>query len=341
MKLPRHLPRRSLLLWAAAMFFVLITVGCSDSTTDVGHQLNPLIAYEPVGGGNSGLVTTGETQDVGAIDHPVVTQPQGEDGRNDHTNAPLLDNWHPGWQQESCLSCHTDQSRIPDHSYTDTKLCYLCHGTNGVPGFGDNIPPIIRNVSVAPAQTSAVFSWKTDEPCLTRLVVRTVEGDRLEFPISVDYEVSHSYRVEGLVPDTLYYYEVQATDRMGNKATTATIGKMNFTTLEQRVVVVGPGGGGDVDEDAFFTSFVVTVKDSFTVDLVWSTKEPCTCTINVVRIAAGTKYTVGAGGPATEFSRTLENMTADTEYRVYVDAVDNNGGEHRSGNQDFKTKPLD
>ena len=206
-----------------------LLAGCSDSSVDSNSVSNPLSAYQSTGT-STGLPTNGTTQTPGQIDSPIVSVPTPDDGRSDHGNAPLLDNWHAGWQQSECFSCHNDQSRIPDHNYADTTLCYLCHGTNGLPGFGDNIPPVIKGVQTAPTKTTAYFSWSTDEPCTCRLMIRSPEGDRLEFAVSSEYKTSHKILVEGLVADSNYTFEIVATDKNKNVTSTASLGSLAFHT---------------------------------------------------------------------------------------------------------------
>lgn len=221
--------------WTLAPFLAFLAAfllaGCSDSTVDKSSVSNPLSALQAPTT-STGLPTNGQTTTPGQIDQPIVSIPVGSDGRNDHTNAPLLDNWHPGWQQGTCFSCHNDQSRIPDHSYPDTSLCYLCHGTNGLPGFGDNIPPVIKGVQSAPAKTSVFISWSTDELCTCRLIIRTKEGDRLEFPVSGEHSTSHKFTVSGLLPNTAYTFEVIATDKNNNVTSTSALGALSFSTLQ-------------------------------------------------------------------------------------------------------------
>jgi len=221
---------RAALLPVLALGSAFLLAGCSDSTHERSVAINPMAAYSS-STNTSGTPTNGVTQGVGAIDKPIVNIPYPSDGRSDHTNAPLLDNWHPGWQQANCLTCHTDQSRIPDHSYSDTTQCYLCHGTNGLPGFGDDVPPLIRGIVAAPAARTVSISWSTDEPCISRLIVRTQEGDRLDFPVSSEYQTSHRFVVNGLLPATKYIYEITAIDRANNTTTTSSIGQFSFNTL--------------------------------------------------------------------------------------------------------------
>ncbi|MFZ2961355.1 MAG: hypothetical protein WA705_31145 [Candidatus Ozemobacteraceae bacterium] len=242
---------RRKLLSSIVLLTAVFLAGCSDSKVNKNSTVNPIAAYQPTTT-TTDLPTDGTTQSPGAIDTPIVTIPQGSDSTS-HTNAPLLDNMHPGWQQNACFSCHSDQSRIPDHSYADTSLCYLCHGTNGLPGHADNVPPVIRGVTAAPSLTTVAISWSTDEVCISRLIIRTKDGDRLEFPVSAEYSTSHRYTVDSLISQTTYTYEIIATDRSNNVSSTSSIGQFSFTTLTEipasSGTITGARAGGETETE--------------------------------------------------------------------------------------------
>ncbi|MBF0407971.1 MAG: fibronectin type III domain-containing protein [Candidatus Riflebacteria bacterium] len=325
--------KRSLIPVLIVVAFVL--AGCSDSSVDKGALVNPIGSYQSETS-TSTLVTNGQTQTPGALSAPVVTIPTPTDGRNDHTNAPLLDNWHPGWQQTACFTCHSDQSRIPDHNYANTSLCYLCHGTNGLPGFGDATPPVVKGIITGPTQNSVVISWTTDEECISRLVVRTLEGDRMEFPVSSEYNTSHRYTVNGLVPDTTYSYEIKATDRSGNVTSTSSIGNLNFTTLPKVEVITSTTTSTAVT--GFFLSLTTTVTTPYSVKVKFKTAELCTAKVNVEILSLGTERTYDGPTTAnTEFDMDCGGLYASSSYRLYITAVDLNGTTRTSTKRSFVT----
>lgn len=229
MKSFSRITRQSLYLTLALVGVAFFSAGCTSSR-HTSNQVNPIAAYQTTSPSGQ-LPTDGQTKNPGAINTPIVSVPLQGDSIDGHQNAPLLDNMHPGWQQTDCLSCHDSSSKNPDHFYTDSSLCYLCHGTNGNPGFSDQTPPSISGVNTSPSIRSAIVSWRTDKECVSRIVVRTVEGDRLEFPVSGTYSTSHRYEVVGLQPATTYYFELINTDKAGNKSSSATIGTFSFTTV--------------------------------------------------------------------------------------------------------------
>ena len=241
--------------WLALSIVALATVfsvGCSSSKSNSGATSNPLGAYE-INGGSSGIpesVIDGSTQTPGKPSSPIISVPgDGNTPIEGHDNAPLLDNSHAGWQQSSCLTCHNGSTNNPDHNYTDDTLCYLCHGTNGLPGFNDTTPPVLSGVAVNPTDSSVTISWKSDEGCLSRLVLKTIEGDRMEFPVSTTYTTSHKYTVNGLQSGTTYYYELVCTDKSGNKTSSSSFSSaMTFKTNVK--VNVPNSGSGNTSSDS-------------------------------------------------------------------------------------------
>lgn len=338
MKLFKTLPTRSAAFFVFVLAAALTSLGCSDSTTESGSTGNPLGAYQQSGTSTS-LPTNGQTTGVGEIDSPIVSVPA--DGENtDHTNAPLLDNYHPGWQQGDCFGCHTDQSRIPDHSYADTSLCYLCHGTNGLPGFDDATPPIVKGIVANPTPSSVTIRWTTDELCISRLIIRTKEGDRLEFPVSTDYVTSHKYTVNGLLANTTYTYEIIATDKNRNVTSTGSLASLSFTTLvatPTTTTTTGTTTGSPSQE--FFGEIKIDDIKEFSAKISWTTKTPSTCILyrkytmgNVTSQETPIKFST----PATAFSVEPNFSYTNMDYTVYVIAKDAENVEFTSKEVTFK-----
>jgi hypothetical protein len=244
----------------------LFSVGCKSSRSNSGATANPLAAYTTTNEPNtySGtIIGDGSTMVPGSLNTPVITVPDGEASSiNGHDNAPLLDNKHPGWLQTDCLTCHNDTTNNPDHNYNDDSLCYLCHGTNGLAGMTDTVPPVLSGVVVSPTHNSVTISWKSDENCTSRLVIKTIEGDKMEFPVSTSYSTSHKRTVTGLQSSTTYYYELSCVDKSGNKTSSSSFSSvLSFITSAAPVVpVVTPTTEQESEETEPPESFFQNVK---------------------------------------------------------------------------------
>ncbi len=335
MKCLPHLPTRSVGFFLLVMVASLFSLGCSDSNGN-DNVTNPMSVFTSTSGSGTGLPTSGQVSGVGAIESPIVSVPTTNDGRRDHTNAPLLDNWHPGWQQSECLSCHTDQSRIPDHSYPDTSLCYLCHGTNGLPGFGDGTPPVIKGVVSAPTANGVTITWTTDEPAITRLILRTTAGDKMEFPVSNDYAQSHRFAVTGLLSSTRYTYEIIAIDKNQNKATSASFGTLCFITQSSAATAGGASATAGITIDG--PSFPEI--DNFSVLARWITSVPTTCEVEVIDTVELSAKKLNAGGPMTDFSFPIGDLKAGRKYYVTITATDEAGNSVTGTRHEVTTEPL-
>lgn len=345
MKSYRRFHESSWLLLVFLTAVAFLSAGCSSSSSSSGGNLNPLGAYQTtttVGG----LPVDGTVNNPGAINSPIVTIPTDGSSIDGHDNAPLLDNMHPGWQQAACLTCHNETSRNPDHNYTDSTMCYLCHGTNGLPGFGDSIPPIISGVVCSPSDKTAGITWKTDEDCISRIVLRTLGGDRLEFPVSLTYKTSHRYDFTGLVAKTYYTYEIICTDKSGNRTTSASFGVLSFTTLDPIATSTTTTSTTTptTPSTLFFSNVTIQADGSFKVKVKFTLESAAKCTIFFVRKDNNTlaEQTALAGGQAiTSFDSTLSGLQANTEYIVFIEAVEEATGKTRkTGNYNIKTDPF-
>ncbi len=266
------------------MVLAFFSVGCSSSRSDSGATINPLGAYTTSSNttSTSTIIGDGTTVTPGSLVTPViVVNDDGSTSINGHDNAPLLDNKHVGWQQSDCLSCHNDTTNNPDHNYTDNTLCYLCHGTNGLPGLSDTIPPVLSSVVVNPTDSSVTISWKSDEDCVSRLILKTPDGDKMEFPVSSTYTKSHKKTINGLQSSYTYLYELVCTDKSGNKTTSSsfssnlsfqTLAKVDTSTLTSIDTDTGTDTDTDAQEDPFFQNIKVGPKGNLMFEYSFKTK---------------------------------------------------------------------
>ena len=272
--------------WLPICFLALVamfSVGCSSSRRSSDATTNPLAAYSTSisTSTSTGTIIDGTTIVPGSLNGPIISvQEDGSTSINGHDNAPLLDNKHVGWQQSNCLACHNEQTHNPDHNYSDDSLCYLCHGTNGLPGMSDTTPPVLTNVLVSPTETAVTISWKSDKESVSRLVLKTIEGDKMEFPVSSTYTTSHKKTISGLQSATTYYYELICIDKSGNKTSTSSFSNLLMfqtpapaTTVTVVDTDTGTDTGTEEEVDPFFTEVVVGDRKNGTFVASFKTKE--------------------------------------------------------------------
>lgn len=113
----------------------------------------------------------------------------------------------------------------------------------------DGLPPVIRNVAAMPDVTSAVITWDTDEVADSDVsfgltpALGSGESDST-------FVKHHSILLEGLTPDTRFYFEVASTDIAGNRAVDDNSGaKYSFLTLPGYTTIPGYGYVGWVRDE--------------------------------------------------------------------------------------------
>jgi LmbE family N-acetylglucosaminyl deacetylase len=84
----------------------------------------------------------------------------------------------------------------------------------------DRTPPVITNLTVTPASTSAVVSWTTDEPANSQVAhgQSTSYGGLTSDP---KLTTRHWLRVTNLACNTAYHLQIRSTDDLGNQARSA------------------------------------------------------------------------------------------------------------------------
>ncbi len=97
---------------------------------------------------------------------------------------------------------------------------------------GDTIPPVVSSLNDAPATTSAVITWATDEPASARVNYGTSPAALTLTSYRASLQLSHTRTLSGLASATTYYYRVVSIDAAGNAATFPTSANppLSFTT---------------------------------------------------------------------------------------------------------------
>ena len=82
----------------------------------------------------------------------------------------------------------------------------------------DSIAPVITNVSVSPAETSAVITWATDESATSQVEYGTTATYGSTATSDERLVTGHSVTVGGLEPNRTYDFRVRSQDEAGNEA---------------------------------------------------------------------------------------------------------------------------
>ena len=81
----------------------------------------------------------------------------------------------------------------------------------------DDVPPVISNVTVTNVtEYSALVYWDTDEFADGLLVYGTLPAVYSEEQLDELFSMNHSMTLQGLTPETGYYFALKGTDRSGN-----------------------------------------------------------------------------------------------------------------------------
>jgi chitodextrinase len=171
----------------------------------------------------------------------------------------------------------------------------------------DNIPPTITEVSVeGVTATTAVISWRTDEPSDTRLRYGTttdymfVEGDSRD-------ALDHRVVLKGLTLDTKYFFMVQSSDSHGNGPSQEAGAFQTSTTYD----TVAP---------TISNLKVEGVTDTLAI-VEWYTNEPA---LSIIEYGTTSSYGQIAVSERYETSHrvVLTGLKPDTMYTLIVRAID-------------------
>lgn len=102
---------------------------------------------------------------------------------------------------------------------------------NGMPGRGDMSAAVITNVSITTGRTTATVGWATSESAKGVVYYSTSPLTTYENPNSVDVSgntsmtdnglhTTQNISLQGLQPNTTYYYLIYTTDQAGNVSVT-------------------------------------------------------------------------------------------------------------------------
>ena len=85
----------------------------------------------------------------------------------------------------------------------------------------DATPPSISGVAAFPAPFSSVITWSTDEPSTSLVRYGPTTNYGVNTVLDAGMVLSHSIRLSGLVPGTIYHFRAVSQDLAGNEATSS------------------------------------------------------------------------------------------------------------------------
>jgi peroxiredoxin len=207
------------------------------------------------------------------------------------------------------------------------KVQQFASGIN-LPGwlpFGnkDSIPPTMSNASVSHiTASSAVVTWKTDEPSCTQLMLCESGGGCTWTEPDENLVTDHTINLTDLKPSTQYHFTATSTDACSNQGTA----EGDFVTLAE----------------ASTASVVISgVKVSSVTDLaatiIWTTDQPATSQIKYGTTNSYGSSTTLDDALVTNHSSTLSGLIPATSYHYKVISQDGSGNEASSTDQTFTT----
>ncbi len=146
-------------------------------------------------------------------------------GRGDVVFQHLLDSkGTPGWSGKMYSQMYQwtfDYVRL--RSGPNAVLTVMPSQNPYVGPYADTEPPIMggaayTKVTVVPNQTGATITWKTYEPATTQVKYGITSGYGSTSSLNPSLVTSHSVTLTGLLPATLYHYQVISVDAVGNVA---------------------------------------------------------------------------------------------------------------------------
>ena len=194
----------------------------------------------------------------------------------------------------------------------------------------DTTAPVISEKSATPTTTSATITWTTDEASDSVVEYATESLDTASSTSEVSDSTlvtSHSLLIEGLTPETEYFYRVKSTDKAGN---TATSSQMSFTTLAEP----------EVDETAPVISNVAATPTTTSATITWDTDEEATSKVVFATESLDTASStseVSDSAFVLSHSLDLTGLATSTEYFYRVESEDAAGNVATSTESSFTT----
>lgn len=197
----------------------------------------------------------------------------------------------------------------------------------------DTTPPTLSNIIASPVTaTSATLLWQTNEPATSLVWYSTstpVVTTTAQTATSGTLVLAHSIALNGLAPNTTYYYIIASADASGN---TAQSGQFSFATP----------AAPDTTPPTLL-SISATAITSSTAHLTWSTNEPAT---SLVWYSTSTPVLTTSAPGASNATLVINHdiaiggLTASSTYYYVVGSADAAGNIATSTEQSLVTPSL-
>ncbi|USN53612.1 MAG: fibronectin type III domain-containing protein [Candidatus Nomurabacteria bacterium] len=179
-------------------------------------------------------------------------------------------------------------------------------------------PEITKGPNVTPDSFEAGIAWETDRDADSHVEYGT-NSSLGEEQGTIDETDDHSVQLEGLQPETTYYYRIRSRDQDGNVALSSIT---TFTTLEA----------------PFVSEVLVSDIRLYDAYINWTTNKATTTSLEYgTTTGYGQTITDTSGSLTTTHTVHLENLTDDTTYNFKPTGVDITGNNPASGNYTFTT----
>lgn len=198
---------------------------------------------------------------------------------------------------------------------------FIVDGIPANPGGTDTTAPVISNINVTSTDTTATFTWNTDEPA-TSLVAHISGSTPLVELSSGTLTTAHSITAEGLPPGTVFLYALFSTDASGNTANSEEL--LAFATSDTTPPTVS-----NVQVAVTTTSATIT----------WVSNEPSNSRVNYGETVISENNQANAT-ITINHSITLPSLIPDTQYVFQASSTDTHGNTGTSSQLSFTTDPL-
>jgi hypothetical protein len=187
----------------------------------------------------------------------------------------------------------------------------------------DVTAPVITNVAVSTATSSATVTWTTSEPATGQVGFGTTTSYGSASAFDSSLSTSHTATLTGLSAGTTYHFQIVSTDAAGNMAATSD------ATFAIASVPSAP----------MISNISVSVTGTSTATIMWNTDAAASGQVFFGTTASLGSSTTLNSTASTTHSVNLSNLTQGTTYHFVVVSANGNGTA-TSSDQVFTTNPT-